>query len=82
MMVFRQSVLDELYRCYSESGAASGGAVNERFELLEETVTQLPKEAADRVMEIVCGLCQEHERQAFIAGVRTGVRLNSELNGV
>lgn len=80
MVLFGDSVLDKLYCLYSENEAFSSKMIQEKFELLETVLAEFPGETAEKVMETVCAVCQEHERQAFCAGVRTGMRLNEELN--
>ena len=53
--------------------------IKEQFDALRKSVT-ISREEYDDFFYIVCSLCLEHGRLAFIEGLRLGVVLMQELN--
>lgn len=39
----------------------------------------MPLKEMDKVIYPVCGLCRDHERSGFIAGIKIGIRLAEEI---
>ncbi|MBQ2404496.1 MAG: hypothetical protein II280_03685, partial [Lachnospiraceae bacterium] len=49
------------------------------FEKLYDQLDALCLKDKDRIIDIVCFLCQEHEKSGFTEGVKVGMRLEQEL---
>ena len=74
-----ESVLEILYEVYSEYRMADSPSIREGYRKLGIAVQALPLKDNDAIMDAVCLICTAHERQAFLHGIRTGVRLREEL---
>lgn len=74
-----ESLLDMLFWHYTESNALDNEKIKEQFDTLRKSVT-ISREEYDDFFYIVCSLCLEHGRLAFIEGLRLGVVLMQELN--
>lgn len=72
-------LLDMLCSCYMESNHADSASIRQAFAELDLHLEQLPLKENDAIFDVVCDLCTEHQRLAFIAGVQVGMRLFSEL---
>lgn len=75
-----ESLLEMLYRYYAECNPLDNAAIKQGFVKLDHLLSRFTIRENDEVIDTVCGLCSQHERLAFIAGVHVGTRLVSELN--
>lgn len=73
------SVLDLLYQFYSELRPIDNLKIRRQFQALEEYFSTLSQEENDKIFGIICHLCGDCERQAFLEGLRLGARLMAEL---
>lgn len=71
--------LDTLYRSYSESHSMSNTKTKAILQELNEHLDPLPFLDNDQVYTLVFALCAEHERIAFLDGLRLGAQLMMEL---
>ena len=73
------SILEMLYCYYHECNNADTDAVKAAFEDLYQRMHGMPLREMDRIVDVVCVLCTEHEKAGFVEGVRVGVRIGYEL---
>ena len=71
------SILDTLYEQYSQNSPCAD--YSPLFRDLENALRPLDRFAVDQIMTKVFDLCAKHERNAYLAGARAGVRLSREL---
>lgn len=74
-----KSLLDMLYCCYSENNPIGDSSIRKSFSVLDSYLSRLTLAENDLITDTVCDLCLQHERLAFLAGIRIGVLLFSEL---
>ena len=75
------SILEMLFCHYSEFNRQDNENIKQGFEKLYRQLDALKKKKKDTVIDIVCFLCQEHEKVSFTEGIKVGVRLANELTG-
>ena len=73
------SILEMLYRYYHECNNADTDAVRAAFEDLYQRMHGMPLREVDRIIDVVCTLCREHERSGFCHGVKTGILIIIEI---
>ena len=74
-----QSVLEMLFCHYSDYNRLDNKIIMQGFEKLYEQLDALCLKGKDRIIDIVCFLCQEHEKSGFTEGVKVGMRLEQEF---
>lgn len=74
------SLLELLYRCYTEYNPIDNAAIRRQFSGLEPIMEKLPLAESDEVFYTFCRICTETERLAFMEGLRVGLRLEAELS--
>ena len=77
-----QSILNMLYEAYNEINLMDDDKVKQDFYELYELMNGMPLREMDQIVYPVCRLCRDHERAGFIEGIRLGVLLAHELEGV
>lgn len=77
-----QSILEMLYRYYHQCNDADTDAVKAAFEELYRRMHGMPLREMDRIVDVVCVLCTEHERNGFVEGVKVGIGLTGELRSL
>ena len=73
------SILEMLYRYYHECNNADTDAVMAAFVDLYERMHGMTLREMDRIVDVVCVLCTEHERNGFVEGVKVGISLSGEV---
>ena len=73
------SVLEVLYDHYREYHPADNDAIRQKFSHLNDILKNLPPQEYDRIWDLACTLCGEYDREGFLDGVCTGVKLVLEL---
>ena len=73
------TILEMLYCYYHECNNVDSNAVKEAFEELYQHMHGMPLREMDRIVDVVCVLCTEHERSGFIEGVKVGILLDTEI---
>ena len=68
-----------LYRYYHECNNADTDAVMAAFVDLYERMHGMTLREMDRIVDVVCVLCTEHEKAGFTEGVKVGVLLGLEI---
>ena len=75
-----QSILEVLFDAYNESSGFDNAAIKADFEDLYRLMNGKPMKEIDEVIYAVCTLCRDHEKAAFIEGVKVGMSLAKELD--
>ena len=73
------SLLDILFCCYNQNNRLNTAAITQQFQQLDDIVRILPIQQQDKVIDLACDICVEHQRKAFREGVLVGFRLYEEL---
>ena len=73
------SILEMLFSYYHECNNTDTDAVKAAFEDLYQRMHGMPLREMDRIVDVVCTLCQEHEKAEFVEGVKVGIILRSEI---
>ena len=73
------SVLTMLYEAYSECNRLDDTQVKADFEELYRLMNGMELQEMDKIICPVCKLCRDHERSAFMEGIKIGVSLAHEL---
>ena len=74
------SVLTLLYEAYNEANRMDDEQIRADFNALYQAMNGMELREMDRIIYPVCTLCRDHERSGFVAGVKVGVLLQSELS--
>lgn len=73
------SILDMLYYRYSECNRLDNGEIKAAFADLYQQMHGMSLREMDRIIDVVCTLCREHEKAGFTEGVKVGSRLLCEI---
>ena len=73
------SILEMLYSYYHECNNTDTDAVKTAFEDLYQRMHGMPLREMDRIIDVVCTLCREHEKSGFVTGVKIGFQIGDEL---
>ena len=73
------SILDMLF---TYTNNADTDAVKAAFEDLYQRMHGMPLREMDRIVDVVCTLCREHERSGFVSGVKMGILLEIEIQNI
>ena len=75
-----ESILEVLFDAYNESSGFDNAAIKADFEELYRLMNGKPLKEIDEIIYVVCTLCRDHEKAAFIEGVKVGMSLVKEVN--
>jgi hypothetical protein len=75
-----ESVLSLLYEAYSDINRMYDDQIKADFAELYQALNGMPLQEMDRIINPVCALCRDHERNGFVHGVQVGFRLADELH--
>lgn len=75
-----QAVLKMLYTYYREHCPGDPEEISREFQNLDSVLSRLTLKEYDRVWNLACRLCSEHEEAGFLEGVRAGAALAEALN--
>jgi len=73
------SILEMLFTYYHECNNTDTDAVKAAFEDLYQRMHGMPLREMDRIVDVVCTLCREHERTGFTEGVKVGISMGQEI---
>ena len=73
------SVLSLLYEAYGDSNRMYDDQIKADFAELYQALNGMPLQEMDWIINPVCALCRDHERNGFIHGVQVGIRLAQEV---
>lgn len=74
------SVLTLLYEAYNQANNLDDEQIRADFDTLYQAMNGMSLQEMDRIIYPVCTLCRDHERVGFVAGIKVGVLLQSELS--
>lgn len=74
-----KSILELLYWHYAEYNPVDSKEIRDGFARIRQQYSHLSLEEFDPIFTTVSDLCVEHERRAFLEGLRLGVTLMTEL---
>ena len=74
-----QTVLEMLYCYYREWHPMDTEKMDRDFNALDGVLGRLTLKEYDKVWYLTCQLCDEHEKNGFLTGLRVGVCLAAEL---
>ena len=73
------SILDMLYYRYSECNRLDNAEIKAAFTDLYQQMHGMSLREMDRIIDVVCTLCREHEKAGFTTGVTVGILLYNEI---
>lgn len=74
------SILTLLFGAYNEINGLDNEQIRADFNDLYQAMNGMELREMDRVIYPVCTLCRDHEKAGFVAGIKIGVLLQSELS--
>ena len=74
------TVLTLLYEAYNEANRLDDEQIRDDFNALYQSMNGMTLQEMDRIIYPVCTLCRDHEKAGFVAGVKVGILLQSELS--
>ena len=77
-----ESVLSLLYEVYSDNNWMYNDQIKADFAELYQALNGTPLREVDWIVNPVCALCRDHERNGFVHGLQVGVRLAQEIQNV
>ena len=75
-----ESPLNILYNDFAEHPGNNSQTVTAMTKELRNVLQQRPSECTDDILDRVSLLCAEYQREGFLAGVRTGIKLINEIS--
>ena len=72
------SVLSLLYKAYGDINRMYDDQIKADFAKLYQALNGMPLQEMDWIINPVCALCRDHERNGFVHGVQVGIRLAQE----
>ena len=73
------SILEMLYCYYSDENPIDNAVIRCRFKELDNILCHLSLPDNNSVFSLTCRLCSDYEQQAFLEGIKVGMRLLVEL---
>ena len=73
------SLLDELYWCYTESNFNTNPELREQFQKLYRSMPELSESRFDKIFSLVNALTAKQDQATFRIGAKIGFRLAAEL---
>ena len=74
-----ESVLSLLYEAYSDNNRMYNDQIKADFAELYQLLNGMPLREMDWIINLVCALCRDHERNGFVHGVQLGAQLVQEI---
>ena len=75
-----ESLLEVLFDHYFDSKTEDEPNIEEAYKVFCHSLLDVDPFQIDEIMSAAAVLCMEHERAAFIAGMKTRIRLMQELS--
>lgn len=73
------SVLSLLYEAYGDINQMYDDQIKADFAELYKALNGTPLQEMDWIINPVCALCRDHERNGFVHGVQLGAQLAQEI---
>ena len=77
-----ESILSLLYEAYGDANRIDADQIKADFDELYRLLNGMPLREMDWIINPVCALCRDHERNGFMHGIQVGVRLAQEIQNV
>ena len=77
-----KSTLSLLYEAYGDINPMYDDQIKADFAELYRTLNGTPLQEMDWIINLVCALCRDHERNGFLHGVQLGAQLVQEIQSV
>ena len=77
-----ESVLSLLYEAYSDNNRMYNDQIKADFAELYQLLNEMSLREMDWIINPVCALCRDHERNGFLHGVQLGAQLVQEIQSV
>lgn len=74
-----ESILEMLYEYHNEHYTYDNEQIRLDFHTLYQRMNGMPLKEIDKVIDVVCDLCRDHELAGFTEGVKIGIRLAAEI---
>ena len=75
----KENVLQVFYEHYIQLHPFDSPIMQDGYQKLEQKLTGFTLEEKNEIFHIVCDICSENERLAFIKGMQLGFHLKEEL---
>ena len=73
-----ESILSLLYEAYGDANRIDDDQIKADFGELYHILNGMTLREMDWIINPVCALCRDHERNGFVHGVQVGIRLARE----
>ena len=73
------SILEMLYCRHNECNSLDTEKIKADFEKLYQQMNGMPLREMDRILDVVCALCKDHQMSGFADGIKVGLLLDQEL---
>ena len=77
-----ESILSLLYEACGDINPMYDDQIKADFAELYQELNGTPLREMDWIVNPVCALCRDHERNGFMHGIQVGVRLAQEIRNV
>ena len=74
-----ESVLSLLYEAYGDINRMYDDQIKADFAEVYQLLNGMPLREMDWIINLVCALCRDHERNGFLHGVQLGAQLVQEI---
>ena len=74
-----QSILELLCYIYVEQNPIENSTILYQYQKLDQLLEDLSLRENDQLSDLICDICTEYARQAFLSGVHVGFSLFTEL---
>ena len=74
-----ESILSLLYEAYSDNNRMYNDQIKADFAELYQALNEMPLQEMDWIINPVCALCRDHERNGFVHGVQLGAQLAQKI---
>ena len=74
-----ESVLSLLYEAYGDINRMYDDQIKADFPELYQALNEMPLQEMDWIINLVCALCRDHERNGFVHGVQLGAQLAQKI---
>ena len=74
-----ESVSSLLYEAYSDNNRMYDDQIKADFAELYQALNGMPLQEMDWIVNPVCALCRDHERNGFVHGVQLGAQLAQKI---
>ena len=73
--------MELLWSSYTQYNPIYNDSMKEKVERIHALTDSMPRKDSEKLFDLIFELYEENEREAFLDGLRVGVKLALELNG-